>query len=77
VSVKKDSDTTERDLRTHVGSVLDNSEVPSHSCAHEYLGKLSDNQERSGLAVEQYKTALALDSENKSVREILKRLGRK
>jgi tetratricopeptide (TPR) repeat protein len=71
---KKDSDTAERDLRTYIDSVPDNSELPSHSSAYEYLGKLFENQGRSDLAVEQYKAALALDPHNKAVREALKTL---
>ena len=31
---KKDSDTGERDLRTYIDSVPDNSELPSHSSAY-------------------------------------------
>lgn len=77
VLAKKDSETAERDLRTYINSVPDNSELPSHSSAYEYLGKLYESQGKSGLALEQYKTALALDPENKWVRESLKRLGRK
>ena len=74
VLAKKDSETAEKDLRTYIGSVPDNSELPSHSSAYEYLGKLYENQGRSGLAVEQYKAALALDPHNRAVREALKKL---
>jgi tetratricopeptide (TPR) repeat protein len=77
VLAKKDAETAEKDLRSYIDSVPDNSELPSHSSAYQYLGKLYENQGRSGLAVEQYKTALALDPQNKSARESLKRLGRK
>jgi tetratricopeptide (TPR) repeat protein len=74
VLAKKDSETAEKDLRTYIGSVPENSELPSHSSAYEYLGKLCENQGRSALAVEQYKAALALDPHNRAVHEALKKL---
>jgi tetratricopeptide (TPR) repeat protein len=74
VLAKEHSETAEKDLRIYIGSVPDNSELPSHSSAYEYLGKLYENQGRSGLAVEQYKAALALDPHNRAVHEALKKL---
>ena len=71
---KKDPETAEKDLRTYIESVPDNSERPAHSSAYEYLGKLYESQGRPDLATEQYKTGLTLDPQNKSLREALKRL---
>ena len=70
----KDSETAGKDLRTYIDSVPDNSELPSHSSAHTYLGELYENEGRSDLAVEQYMAALALDPHNKAGHEALKRL---
>jgi tetratricopeptide (TPR) repeat protein len=69
-----DSETAERDLRTYIDSVPDNSELPSHSSAYEYLGKLYEYEGRSDLAVAQYKAASSLDPQNKALREALKNL---
>ncbi len=71
---KEDPETAEKDLRTYIETVPDNSELPSHSSACEYLGKLYENQGRPDLAAQQYQAGLALDPQNKSLREALKRL---
>ena len=73
----KDSDTAEKDLRAYIGSVPDNSELPSHSSAYEYLGKLYEDRRQPDLAVEQYKAALAIDPQNKALHDALKRLQKK
>jgi len=73
----KDADTAEKDLRAYIGTVPDNSELPSHSSAYEYLGKLYENRQQPDLAVEQYNAALALDPQNKGLHEALKRLQKK
>jgi tetratricopeptide (TPR) repeat protein len=74
---KNDSETAERDLRTYIDSVPDNSELPAHSSAYEWLGKLYENENKPNLAAEQYKAALTLDPQNKALREALKRLPKK
>ena len=66
VLANKDSDTAEKDLRAYIGTVPDNSELPSHSSAYEYLGMLYENRRWPDLAVEEYKAALALDPRNKA-----------
>jgi tetratricopeptide (TPR) repeat protein len=73
----KDSDTAEKDLRAYIETVPDNSELPSHSSAYEYLGKLYENRRQPDLAVEQYKAALALDPQNKASHDALKHLQKK
>jgi tetratricopeptide (TPR) repeat protein len=70
----KDLETAEKNLHTYIDAVPDNSELPSHSSAHEYLGKLYENLGRPDAAVAQYEAALALDPQNKALREALKRL---
>lgn len=77
VLANKDSETAEKDLRSYIETVPENSELPSHSSAYEYLGKLYENQERSDMAVGQYQAALVLDPQNESVRETLKKLQKK
>jgi len=74
---KKDPAVAENDLHAYLNSVPDNSEVPAHSSAYEWLGKLYESEKRPDLAAEQYETALALDPQNKALREALKRLQNK
>jgi tetratricopeptide (TPR) repeat protein len=64
----------ESDLRTYISTVPDNSELPAHSSAYEWLGKLYESEKRPDLAAEQYKAALALDPRNKVLQESLKRV---
>jgi len=74
---KKDSAAAENDLRTYLETVPDNSEVPAHSSAYEWLGKLYENEKKPDLAAEQYQAALTLDPQNKALREALKRVQKK
>lgn len=74
---KKDYASAENDLRTYIAIVPDNSEVPAHASAYEWLGKLYETEQMPDLAAEQYETALTLDPQNKVVREALKRLQKK
>jgi len=73
----KDQKAAEEDLRTYVRSVPENSELPSHASAYEWLGRLYENQKEPKLAAEQYQAALALDPHNKEAREALKQLQKK
>jgi tetratricopeptide (TPR) repeat protein len=77
VLANKDSETSERDLRTYINTVPDNSELPSRSSAYRYLGELYENRGQPDLAAEQYKAGLALDPQNKALREALKKLQEK
>ena len=74
---KLDPEAAEKDLRTYIDTVPDNSELPAHSSAFEWLGRLYENEQRPDLAAEQYKAALSLDPQNKVLREALKRLQKK
>ena len=67
----------EKDLRAYIDTVPDNSDLPSHSSAYEWLGKLYENEEKPDLAAEQYKAAVTLDPQNKGPREALKRLNKR
>jgi tetratricopeptide (TPR) repeat protein len=64
----------ERLLRSYLASVPNNSDLPAHATAREWLGKLYESQGRFTEAAEQYGAALALDPHNKSVEEALKRM---
>ena len=74
---KKELEVAEKDLRTYINTVPDNSELPAHSSAYEWLGRLYENEQRPDLAAEQYKAALSLDPQNKVLLEALKRLQKK
>lgn len=74
---KLDPEVAEKDLRTYIDTVPDNSELPAHSSAYEWLGRLYENEQRPDLAAEEYKAALGLDPQNKVLREALKRLQKK
>lgn len=74
---QKDPGSAEKDLRTYLDTVPENSEIPAHSSAYEWLGKLYENEKKPGLAAEQYRAALTLDPQNKAAREALKRLHKK
>jgi tetratricopeptide (TPR) repeat protein len=71
---KLDPEVAEKDLRTYIDTVPDNSELPAHSSAYEWLGELYENEGRRDLAAEQYKAGLTLEPQNKALREALKRL---
>jgi tetratricopeptide (TPR) repeat protein len=70
----KDWSVAEKELRSYIATVPDNSEVPAHSSAYQWLGKLYENEKKPELAVDAYSTALTLDPKNKSARQALNRL---
>jgi tetratricopeptide (TPR) repeat protein len=74
VLAKKDPAVAEKELRTYIATVPDNSEVPAHSSAYQWLGKLYENEKNPEFAVDAYSTALTLDPQNKAVQQALKRL---
>ena len=69
--------TAEQNLRTYISDVPENSELPPHASAYEWLGKLYENENKVELAAEQYHTALALNPRDKVAREALKKLQKK
>ena len=64
-------------LKTYVNTVPENSELPSHAAALEWLGKLYESLGRFSEAAEQYRLSLSLDPHNKGVEEEWKRVQRK
>jgi tetratricopeptide (TPR) repeat protein len=64
-------------LKTYVATVPENSDLPSHATALEWLGKLYESLGRLSEAAEQYKLSLSLNPHNKEVEEELKKVQRK
>ena len=64
-------------LKSYVNTVPDNSELPSHATALEWLGKLYESMGRFSEATEEYRKSLTLDPHNKGVEEELKRVQKK
>jgi tetratricopeptide (TPR) repeat protein len=64
-------------LKSYVATVPNNSDLPSHAAAQEWLGKLYESQGRFSEAAEEYRLSLSLDPHNKGVEEELKRVQRK
>lgn len=67
----------ERDLHRYLDSVPDNANVPSHSTAHEWLGRLYEREGQLDRAAQEYQAALILDPRNKQASEALKALQRR
>ena len=61
-------------LKSYLATVPDNSDLPSHAAALEWLGRLYESTGRFSEATEGYRGALALDPHNKGLEEELKRV---
>jgi tetratricopeptide (TPR) repeat protein len=64
-------------LKSYIATVPDNSDLPSHASALEWLGKLYESQGRFSEAAQEYRDSLALDPHNKNVEEAWKRVEKK
>ena len=64
-------------LKSYVATVPENSDLPPHALALEWLGKLYESQGRFSEAAEEYRLSLSLDPHNKGVEEELKRVQKK
>jgi tetratricopeptide (TPR) repeat protein len=64
-------------LKSYLATVPDNSDLPPHSAAREWLGKLYESLGRFSEAAEEYRISLSLDPHNKEVEEDLKRVQKK
>ena len=71
---KKNPVEAESLLRSYLATVPDNADLPPHSLAREWLGKLYESQGRFSEATAAYKAALTLDPHNKDVEDALKRV---
>jgi tetratricopeptide (TPR) repeat protein len=74
---KKNPAEAESLLKSYMATVPDNSDLPAHSQALEWLGKLHESQGKFSEAAENYRAALALDPHNKSLEEAWKRMKEK
>ncbi len=61
-------------LKNYLAVVPQRSDRPSHSSAHEWLGRLYELQGKREAALGEYRTAADLDPRNKSAREALHHL---
>ena len=68
------ADDSERLLHEYLKRAPLRSGFPPPWRAHEWLGRLYENQQKSQEAIQEYETALKLDPKNKNAREALKRL---
>jgi tetratricopeptide (TPR) repeat protein len=73
----KNANESEMLLKSYLATVPDNSDLPPHASAREWLGKLYEGQKRFSEAAQQYRLSLSLDSHNKPVEEALKRVEKK
>ncbi len=64
-------------LKSYLATVPENSDLPSHAAAREWLGKLYEGQGRFSEAAEEYRRSLVLDPHNKAVAEELKQVEKK
>jgi tetratricopeptide (TPR) repeat protein len=64
-------------LKSYIATVPDNSDLPPHAAAYEWLGKLYESTGRSSEATEQFRQSLTLDPHNKAVAEELKHAQKK
>ena len=64
----------DRLFRTYLATSPRRSDLPSHADAHDWLGRLNERQGNTLAAADEYRAALALDPDRKSVREALRRL---
>ncbi|HYX52971.1 MAG TPA: tetratricopeptide repeat protein [Candidatus Limnocylindrales bacterium] len=74
VLANRDFDAAEKFLQTYIDTVPENSELPSHSSAYAYLGKLSENRSQPERAIQQYTKALELNHDNRMAKQRLKAL---
>jgi tetratricopeptide (TPR) repeat protein len=71
---KEQPDDCERLLRDYLRRAPLRSTFPPPWRAHEWLGRLYENQQKSQAAIQEYEASLKLDAKNKNAREALKRL---
>ena len=77
VLARQDPAQAEKHLRTYLHIVPDSSQVPPHSSAHEWLGKLYEAEGKRDQAAAEYESALGLNPRNEDARKALERVRRK
>jgi tetratricopeptide (TPR) repeat protein len=73
---KQDSAAAEKHLRSYLQIVPDGSQVPPHSSAHEWLGKLYEAQGQRDRAANEYELAISANPRNDEARKALERIRR-
>jgi len=64
-------------LKSYLNTVPNNTDLPPHAVAREWLGKLFESQKKFAESADEYRKSLALDPHNKGVEEALRRVERK
>ncbi len=77
VMQKNNSSEAEMLLKSYIATVPENSDLPAHAAAYEWLGKLHESLGRFSEATEDYRQSLSLDPHNTAVEEELKRVQKK
>jgi tetratricopeptide (TPR) repeat protein len=77
ILAQRNPEEAEEHLRAYLQSVPDNSQVPSHSSAHEWLGKLYEAQGNRDQAAAEYQAALTLNPRSDELRKALQRVRRR
>ena len=70
----RDAAQAETELRHYLDTVPDSANVPSHSTAHEWLGRLYEREGQLDKAAQEYQAALTLDPHDKQASESLRAL---
>jgi len=70
----RDPAQAEADLLHYLDTVPDNANVPSHSTAHEWLGRLYEREGQLDKAAKEFQAALTLDPHDKQASESLRSL---
>jgi tetratricopeptide (TPR) repeat protein len=73
---KENAARAEQLLKEYLQKAPKRSGYPSPSIAHEWMGRLLENQGQTAAASKEYEWAAKLDPKNKNAREALKRLGK-
>lgn len=63
-------------LKKYLETVPRRSDLPAHSSAREWLGRLYEREGKCNAAIEQYRKALDLDPRSKTARDAMRRLRR-
>jgi len=69
-------ETAESILRQYIERAPVRNNYPHRWIAHEWLGRLYEEQHKTQVAIDEYQAALRLDPKSKFAREALKRLRR-